>query len=244
MAIGTPVSLGTNTSATGAAFNVTTGATTPSGALLVCVMHYWDTTRPSDSTWTVSGGGLTWQEDAHLKDNDGTDDAVGTVWWSAPAPSGLASATAITVTPTNVTGANAELCYVEGVELSAARTDAGSAHTNDETNAATWSTGAGTLAATSAALFAGAMIDASGASTIATDAPATELAEVNDATHGWRTSLSYLIASSSGSKTITGTRSGGDFGCHAGWIAYVEAAAGPPPSAPDLYVVSAAARMP
>lgn len=243
MAIGTPVSLGTNTSSTGAAFNISTGATTPSGALLICVMHYWDTTRPSDSSWTVSGGGLTWQQDAHLTDNDGTDDAVGTVWWSAPAPSGLASATSITITPTNVTGANAELLYCDGLETAAARTDSGSAHTNDETNTGTWTTGAGTLAASSALLVAGAMVDAAGASTIGATAPATELAEVNDATHGWRSSTNYLIASSSGSKTIDGTRSGGDFGCHAGWIAYIEPA-GPPPPAPDIYVVSAAARLP
>lgn len=221
MAIGTPVCIGTKNNSEANVNDIVTGAAVPSGALVILTVILYD--GGSSSISLNSTGGLTWTADAEMSVGSGYRLYI----FSAPAPSGLASSTTISVFQSDPYGVNMTLLYVEGVDTSGSRVDTNTT-LNDDANSDIWSTGSATTTNADTILIAPAMGDG-GTSAMATDSPATELSgsEQYDATNEWRSSVSYRIVSSTGTYTLSGTFTGiADWGGPAAWIAYKAASGG------------------
>ena len=147
---------------------------------------------------SVSGGGLTWTVDRSTNITHFTTPSIA----SAPAPSGLASSTAITVT-FSATPASQHVCGASftGVDLSTPQDVVGT--TQSVTGAAGWSTGNLTVAAGS--LIVGINFNEGNLTSTATS-PATELYDFN-ASGTERLTMAYRIESSAGTVAVAGTLS-------------------------------------
>lgn len=200
MAIGTPTSLGTpSTAGAGTSDAFTTSVTAPSDSLII-VVGTWG--HSSDRTGTLSGGGLTWTTDHTNLHSFGYTFRIGI--FSAPAPSGLASGSTLTLTASLACdGFTMTACYVEGMDLSGTREDisagTGAAGTG-------WNTGSASTSNADDLIIGGSMLD--GLQTSTATGSATELFDFQFAGNAWSATTTYKIVSSAGSQSLTGTWTG------------------------------------
>jgi hypothetical protein len=196
VAIGTPTSLGTPTTGTGLTLNLVTNTVAPSGALIIAV-GFWG--HSSDKTGTMSGGGLTWTTDHTNTYVFGYTFRVGI--FSAPAPSGLASSSTLTLTINAAhDGTMLSAFYCTGLDQSGTREDIS---TGTGAATAAWSSGSATTTNANDLIIGGSLIDS--ATTSTATGSATELADWQLAGNSWSATSAYRIESSTGSKSLTGT---------------------------------------
>lgn len=194
--IGTPVDLGTGANGANAAtVSVTTTGAVSAGQHVIVVASCQNNGTGAP---TCSGGGLTWQLDA--------DQALGNkvVIFSAYAPSGLASSTAITVTFATAASANKLVGAMSVSGLAAANWfDASTTFSSGGVAQAAWDTGT-TATRTSAQEISIGGAKSSVAVTSTTTAPATELQDTTGAlTNGLTTA--YQQSNLVGTSRIQGT---------------------------------------
>jgi hypothetical protein len=196
MAIGTPTSIGTTASASATATQThTTTAVVPSGALVIMLCGWGFAT---DRTGTMSGGGLTWTTDQTNVWTFGYNFRFGI--FSAPAPSGLASSTVLTLTLSgNGDGGALAGCYVTGLDQTGSREDNS---TGAGASGTAWNTGTATTSNADDLIIGGSLIDSTTSSTATGGA-----SELFDFTHpnAWTFTVAYKIVSSTGSQSLTGT---------------------------------------
>jgi hypothetical protein len=194
VAIGTPTSLGTPTTSTSVITStLTTTVTAPSDSLII-VVGFWG--HASDRTGTMSGGGLSWATDHSNLYSFGYSFRAGI--FSAPAASGLASSTVLTLTASVACdGMSMAAFYVTGMDLTGSRFDIGTG-----SGAATggWTSGSATTTNADDLIIGGSLID-SATSNTAID---SELADWQNGTNAWTHAVAYRIESSAGSKALTG----------------------------------------
>ncbi len=203
----TATSLGAGKDQT-APFTATIPTDIPPGALVVIIVGLVKTTAAA-VTVVVSGGSLIWQQDkmqAASANADGFEIQLG--MYSAPAPSGVASGTTITVT---VSGGTADFgvfiggLYLQGADLGSSRVDVTAGQVRDVGVAdASWSSTAASTTNSDDGLVGAAWSD----DTATASAPGGGFAEVFDAhevTNDWTLTSTFLEVVATGSYTATGT---------------------------------------
>jgi hypothetical protein len=221
MAIGTPTSLGTPVASavTATTRTFTTSVAAPSNSLIVAVCTWG---AGSAVAGTFSGGGLTWSTDQTNSFNFGFVFSIGI--FSAPAPSGLASGSVLTLTGAAGIDANISVCYVTGMDLSGTRKDV--SH-GQGASTANWDSGAATTTNADDLLIGGSLIDGSATATAMTSTPAageTELFDWINSGDDWASTVAYQIVSATGSQSISGTWAA-SANQVSGFVAYKAAAA-------------------
>lgn len=215
MAIGTPTSLGYAAATTaGPAYTHSTSAIVPSGALVIVVAS-WVHNGAVPPTSTITGGGLTWTKDF---ENGGTGGAAwGFAVHSAPAPSGLASATTLTLTLSDGSNylANISVLYVTGLDVSGSRVDVTDGQFRSSTTT-TWDTTAQATANANDLLIGGAYNDTNSTS-VPLDS-ANELFDFNDT--GGNHTTTWKIVAATGLQSLAGTWSGTAGVDISGFVAY------------------------
>jgi hypothetical protein len=147
---------------------LTTGATVTAGHHLILVAGRFNSTN---STMSVSGGGLTWTEDVTL-----VSGSYRISIFRAPAPSGLASGTTLTVTHTG--GGTAD-CIIAAHSYSGIDTAGTVIATGSHADSATTAWGSGAVASTSGnALIGGSFSDGAAVSSTPTS-PGVERYDIN-----------------------------------------------------------------
>lgn len=202
---------------------VVTNATVPSGAgayVLVIIM-WWTAAQPAFTS--VSGGGLTWTTSANPVNGN-----MGMIIATAPAPSGLASGTSLTVTFAGNTVSNVlqvDCLYITGVGsvIGGSSGTAGSG--------ATWTGGALSLNANDI-IVGGGFEDGSAAGTAGTtatpDAGYTEASDWLSTLNTEKYEVVYQVAGAGGSYTPGGTFTGGNGTVSVGGaVGFVDAGGGP-----------------
>jgi hypothetical protein len=217
-AIGTPTSLGTPVASavTATTRTFTTGVTAPSNSLIVALCTWGASTAV---TGTFSGGGLTWATDQTNSLNFGFVFSIGI--FSAPAVSGLASSTVLTLTGASGIDANISVCYVTGMDLTGTRKDAsnGQGATTDS-----WDSGSATTTNADDLLIGGSMVETLATST--PTVPQVELFDWQNSGDGWSSTVAYQIVAATGSQKVSGTWSVAGHSEVAGFVAYKAAAGG------------------
>lgn len=205
MAIGTPVGLGQTNNLGGDATAITqnTSGTVPAGGRIFASVMY---TAAAARTFTVSGGGLSWREDGIIQGSEGAVFS-GTAIWSAYCPSGLASGTTITMTPSGVMDYSKflQVYYCTGIAAGgAAAVDVtiGQWRAIPNTN---WSTTAATLTVPNALIIAAAMGDDPAAVTSTATAPSVEIYDVNNVNQIYLTSTYEIVSEPPAAQSATGT---------------------------------------
>lgn len=149
-------------------------------------------------TGTLSGGSLTWTQDKVQDRSTGYRHSYSV--FSAPAPSGLASGTTLTLTLSAANdGSNIAACYVTGLDQSGTRKDTSS---GADASTASWTTGSSSTTNADDLIIGGSVIDASATSTAG--GGATELFDFTNP-NAWGHTVTYLIVAATGSQSLTGT---------------------------------------
>lgn len=197
MAIGTPTSLGTPAvSAIGGPYTFTTSVTAPSNSLIIVLASWGNTT---DRTGTLTGGSLTWQTDQSNVFTSGYNYRFGI--FSAPAVSGLASSTVLTLTASGVTdGVQFAACYCTGLDLTASRKDVSN---GAGASSVSWNSGSATSLNANDLVIGGSFIDSARTSTPA--GGLTELFDFQNAGNAWSETVAYQIVAATGSQSVSGT---------------------------------------
>jgi hypothetical protein len=197
MPIGTPVTLGHTGALAGGsgAWTVSTSATVSSGGTLLVAVGWYG---PS-VTVTVSGGGLTWTLDKQY--NSASDSGIRIALYSAPAPSGLASATTITATPSgSVNNKLMAVAYTTGLATSSVVDGTPS---GGQGVTAAWSSGSISTTVAADLILSASWHD--GVSTNTASGGTTELDDFQNTNEAVSMTTGYQITSSTGSYTGTGT---------------------------------------
>jgi len=182
--------LGSNSGNSSASVVLTTSNAAAAGTRIVVLVSWW---YDVNNTCSLSGGSLAWAKD---KQNDNGSDRFAI--FSAPAPSGLASSTSLTVTVGGSGGGiflgAASFFNVQGVDTTGNTTGTGTS----------WSSGTATNANVNGLVIGGSGNETT-SSTTSTPVNGTELhdAWLSGAQQGFATG--YLISSSIASQSITGT---------------------------------------
>lgn len=226
MAIGTPTSIGTNSSSS-ATTNVTTTGAVPAGALVIMLIGVG--LSSGTSTITASGGGLTWT-------TDHSQLFSGAIPWyyaiaSAQAPSGLASGSTLTGSGTGTTIATlVAVAYCEGLETSGVKDVSDG---NGQGTGTTWDTTATSTTVADTLVIGGCLVD--GTKTNTPSGGATELNDFQYATEAWSMCVEYLIKNTASSASLTGTWSSpGNTDKTSAFVAYKGAAGAAPTSLPPV----------
>ena len=213
-------------------------AAVPAGDLVVVAVAW--TNASGVLTPSCSGGSLTWTTDFLL--NDTEDGAGGTpsgiAFFSAPAPSGLSSATTITITfdASASWGCNIESAYLAGADTGASRVDGtptGQFRATAGTGA--WSSGSMTTSNADDGLIGVVWGDGANSASNTAGTNWTDLDEGYLAGNQWPFVMTFRAVSSAGSYDASGTLDDGEpvFGDGAAIIAY-KAAGGGGSSLPSL----------
>lgn len=220
-AIGTPTSLTSSplsSSTSTTSYSVNTTATAPASSRVLLAAGWWSSSSP---TVTVSGGGLVW---VALTPIQGTNYTVGV--WTADAPSGLASGTALSIgTSVAAAGMMAAAFYCTGMATGTSPGD-GSQGTISASGSS-WSSGAMTATTKANDLLIGVGFgdgDSSNSST-ATGTLSAELFDFVNATTGWSLTVTYNVATATGAYTAAGTWLHSNSFGNVGYIAAVKGAA-------------------
>lgn len=205
----TATSLGTGLDKT-SPFTMNTSADVPSGALVVCCIGFIKTGSGAVTLSVSDGVGLTWTQDKYTNaDVASSTFNIGIAVFSAPAPSGLASGTTVTV---GVAGGTADLgvylgmMYLTGVDTGASRVDVTAGQVRDVGVAtSTWSsTSASTTNANDGLVGAAWADDTSTSST--PGGSFSEVFDVHDVTGlDWSLTGVFSEVLSTGSYSATGT---------------------------------------
>jgi hypothetical protein len=217
VAIALGSSLGSNKSKVSSTTIVlTTAASVAAGGFIVVGVGYFH----ASATVSLSGGGLTW-----ATDKTGNNGSVRSSVFSAQAPAGLASGTAITATfsvAVNVQG-------IGGYSFSGIATSAPLDATASATPTAgtAWNCGGVATLNASDIVLGWAMGDAATATTSTATGPFAELLDFAETTGGGETwTLVYQIVSSTGTYTPSGTWALSQTNVGLG-VAYMDAASVP-----------------
>ena len=237
MAIALDTSLGTVGGRTGTSWVLTTSAAAAVGRIILGVSWFTSTITVS----SVSGGGLTWVIDKQ----SATDSGEMLAFVSADAPSGLASSTAITVTPSaslgNTSGIITAGSFI-GLETGASGYLTGTPPAPDTTfSGSTWTSPNITTADADALIYA---ISANDGVTpfSSTATTGTELHDHHDSTATQTQTTVYRIVSSTGTYNCAGTWSGTLGENRRGTVAYKASVTAPPTDAPEKIHVLTGAR--
>lgn len=172
---------------------INTAAVTAVGAKIFALISWFHSTL---ATVSVSGGSLTW---TNLKQVANGSDRFAI--FSADAPSGLASNTAITTTIASGPGG----LLVGLVSFTGLTTGATADTTNQNTTTGTgWSSGAAAPTAVGYLLIGGAGNETTG-STTSTATNGTEIHDLWNTAAGQGLGTGYIIAASTASQAVTGT---------------------------------------
>lgn len=192
-AIGTPVALGTSSTTVA----ITTNVTIAAGALIIVTAGC---DPPALSVDSCSGGGLTWTKDVGAKQSQASAETAAI--FSAPAPSGLASGTTITVTLQAASSSRwIGGISVLGADTSASRID-GTPPASHEGSTTAWSSTSYTVAA-GTIIVAATTYDINQAGTATS--PAVLIFTVPEATGGNEFLAAYQIVSAGGATVLAGT---------------------------------------
>lgn len=175
----------------------TTGAVPSGGHIIVGAVWYAD---GNAATGTISGGGLTWTTDHYATPDGDVNFSLGL--FSAPAPSGLASSTVLTLTLTGLSyGVNLGGIYATGIATSSWE-DVSSAA--DHTATSTWGSALTTTNADDLLIGLG-YAEAETSSTANTGASYAEAFDFSHATTGNTLTMVYRIVSAASTYTPGGT---------------------------------------
>lgn len=198
-AIGTAVALGTSASTVA----ITTNVTIAAGALIILAAGCDPPAASVDScSDNGAGGTLSWTKDVGGKQSQASAETIGI--FSAPAPSGLASGTVITVTLQAASSSRWVGGFsVLGADTSASRVDGSAPAKHESAGSSTaWSS-------TSYTVAAGTIIAAATAFDINHPATATSPAvldfDVSEATGGNEFLCAHQIVSAGGATVLAGT---------------------------------------
>jgi len=221
VAIGTPVEIGTfTTDGNFSPYTLTTTGTVPSGSRIFVVVNWIQ--NVTVGTITVSGGGLSWEQD-HLQVEDQGGNQKACTFWSADCPSGLASSTNISIALTvggagNRWGIGAAAFHCSGI-AAASRTDGSTDQIMG--NLTAWDAEALTTTNANDLLLAAAVGDGVDTGGSSIDSPWVELADWFDSANQWAHILGYRIVSSTSTYGAGGDwPSSSDFGALAVLAAY------------------------
>lgn len=204
----TATSLGTPAVDTAAPFTNDTSGTVPSGGLVVCVAGFVKTTA-TPVVLTVSGGSLTWQQDnAIVAPVSASGFEVQLHVFSAPAPTGLASGTTVTVAAAGGTpdfGIFISLLYLTGTRLDSSRVDITGGLVRDVgVPTATWAVPSTATTNPHDGIVGAAWSD----DTATNSTPGGGYAEINEAHNGpldWQLVTQFLETTVTGAQSATGT---------------------------------------
>jgi hypothetical protein len=193
VAVALDQNLGSNSANGLASVIVTTGATAAVGSKIFALISWF---HASSAAVSMSGGSLTW---SNLKQVANGSDRFAI--FSADAPSGLASSTAVTAT--TASGAGGVLAGL------ASFTGLATGSTSDTTNQGTgsgtgWSSGAAAPSVTGYLLIGGSGNEI-GVSTTSTAVNGAEIHDLWNSAAGQGLATGYLVAASTASQAITGT---------------------------------------
>lgn len=195
MAASLDAQLGTNAQAASTTITLTTGAAVAAGAVIFIGVGTFNSANPAGTFSVTTTGGLTWTEDKTLLALN-----VRTSMFRAPAPSGLATSTALTITHSGA--GNGDL-LIGGLSIlglvNAAPTATGS---TDNGAGTAWTTGNITAGNTDF-MMAVAFGDGTATSSTATS-PAVEGFDVNSAGQVETITGAYKL-SVSGTTSVAGT---------------------------------------
>jgi hypothetical protein len=120
--------------------------------------------------------------------------------FSAPAVSGLASSSVLTLTSSAGVDASISVCYVTGMDLTGTRKDVSN---GQGALTASWNSASATSTNADDLVIGGSMID--GATSSTATGGATELFDWQNLPNNWTSTVAYKIVAATGSQSITGT---------------------------------------
>lgn len=198
MPIGTPTTIGTNTTTAGSSGTLTTTAVVPSGALIVLGVGWGNTVARTLSS--VTGGSLTWAIDHQQPFSGAIEWGYAVV--SAQAPAGLASGTVLTAT---MSGAELGLLMCGSYTTGLVTSSPGVVDVHDGQGGSSdaWDTSATSTTQADTLVIGGSFRN--GLNTNTPSGGASELHDFQYATESWAQCTEYKILSATASTSLTGT---------------------------------------